>query len=73
MFSDSERNELVSILVAILEEEKAGKAATRDELAAKLVDSSREYLAGRYNTAKKDTGGFGVHKGTDILNPDDFA
>lgn len=73
MFNDNERNELVGRILLMLEQEKAGKAVARQELAEKLVDEAREYLKGRYNASTgKNPGGFGVHKGTDIIRKEDY-
>ena len=72
MFTDAERNELVGRLLLILEQEKVGRADARQSLAEQLADTTRNYLGGRYNTKRDEHGGFGVHKGQDLIRPDDF-
>ena len=74
MFSKDEAAILKSRLMLILEAEKAGKAGSRDELAAKLVEEARTFLAGRYNTNfGKDNAPEGITKLSDVIGRDDFA
>ncbi len=72
MFNDFQRSELVGRLLLILEQDKAGRADARQELAEKLVDAAREYLDTQYSAKPQDTGGYGITRSTDVIKPEDF-
>jgi hypothetical protein len=65
MFTDDERGELISRLLLVLEQNRAGRADDRQKLAEELVDKARDYLKGRYSTAKRG-GPPGVVRSNDI-------
>ena len=73
MFTDEERNDMVGYLMLILEQEKAGRADARRELAEKLVDEARSFLAGKYNAGNdpKDNK-TGMWQTRDTVRPEDF-
>jgi hypothetical protein len=74
MFTDNERNELVARLMMVLEQQKAGKAAVRQELAGLLADEAREFLKGRYNTTTSDEKlPDGIVQTRDTIDKDDFT
>ncbi|MCI0564849.1 MAG: hypothetical protein MN733_40805 [Nitrososphaera sp.] len=75
MFTDGERDELVSRIHLLLEQGKVGRSDVRRATAEQIVDEARIYLKGRYATRPdaKDKPKTGFHFGTDVLRPDDTA
>ena len=74
IFTDNERDELVSRLLMVLEQQKAGQATVRKELAELLTDTTREFLKGKYSTnLMKDLKIGGIHQTRDSLSKDDFG
>ena len=73
MFTDNESKMLIARLTAILEEQKAGKAEGRKEIAELLVNDVREYLAGRYNAKPQTAKDIGIHQLRDVVEKEDFG
>jgi hypothetical protein len=73
MFDDQQRAELIGRMMIILTEQKAGKADARADLAALLVDATREYLASQYTANfNKDHRPDGIFQTRDVIDKDDF-
>ena len=74
MFTQNERDIIVSKLMMILEERKAGKADARRELAETLTDVTREYLKGRYDggNAQKEFK-TGIVRLQDVITDEDIG
>jgi len=84
MFNDAERNELVNRLTMILakqniniyseDEEKFDSVKARKDLAELLVDETREFLKGRYNTTTSDEKlPDGIVQTRDTISKEDFG
>ena len=74
MFTDSERTELISRLMMVLDQQKAGRADARKDLAELLADVTREYLKGRYNAGNdEEQNQTGVHRSQDFIDKSDFG
>jgi len=73
MFNDAEREMLAGRLLLVLENQKAGKASVRKELAELLTDEAREFLVGRYNTTTSDEKlPDGIVQTRDTISKEDF-
>jgi len=66
MFNDFQKDELISRLRLILEQNRAGRADDRNELAERLVEATREYLATQYSSKPIAGGPPGVIQSNDI-------
>ena len=73
MFDDTQRAELIGQMMVILTQQKAGKADARADLAALLVDATREYLASQYTANfNKDNRPDGIFQTRDSIDKEDF-
>lgn len=68
MFSDFQKQELSNRFLLILQQEKAGRADSREGLAEKMAEAAREYLATQFTAKEEKHGGWGIHRSSDVQN-----
>ena len=74
MFNNDQRAELIARLNVVLEQNQAGRADMRQQLAELLVDVARDYLKTQYrDTSQAEDNKTGMHQTRDTLRSKDFG
>ncbi len=75
MFNETQKLELVSRLRMVLEQNQAGRADMREQLAELLVDVAREYLKTQYRdtSSPEDTNKTGIHQTKETIRKEDYG